>query len=115
MLIFAILCDEKSLYFYKFDKKHDLMPWFLRGKFGHHQFEIPVPADVDNESHTSQYVGQNHYVSEVLYYVFLVEYVTGLEMCCSGSMTARKAIGSWHKAFDMARKSLNKATQASML
>lgn len=122
MPIFAILCDGKSLYFYKFDERHDKTPRFLRGKFGHRQFEIAVPAGVDSESHTGRYVGQNRCVSEVLYYVFLVGYVTGLEARCSGSVAAGKTKGqaspstpSWHQALDIARKSLKEATRASTL
>lgn len=41
--ILTILCDGKSLYVYRFDEKRDKTSRFLRGKFGHDQFEIQLP------------------------------------------------------------------------
>ena len=120
--ILAILCDGKSLYFYQFDERPNRTPRFLKGTFGHRQFEIPVPVGIDNETHPERFVGQNRCVSEVLYYVFLVGYVTGLEAHWSRSVAAGKAKGqarpstpSWHKALDLARECLKEATRASTL
>ena len=119
--ILAILCDGNSLYFYKFDE-HDQKPRFLKGTFGNGRSEIPVPTGIDYKTHPDRFVGQNRCVSEVLYYVFLVGYVTGLEAHWNRSVAAGKAEGqprsstpTWHKALDLARESLKEATRASML
>lgn len=120
--ILAILCDGKSLQFYKFDETHDKKPRFLKGTFGNDQFQVPVPTGTDYKTHPDRFVGQNRYVSEVIYYVFLVGYVTGLEAHWNRSVAAGKAEGqprpstpTWHKALDLARESLKEATRAYML
>ena len=120
--ILAILCDGNSLYFYKFDERRDKTPRFLRGTFGNDQCEIPVPTGIDYKTHPERFVGQNRCVSEVLYYVFLVGYVTGLEAHWNRSVAAGKAEGqpkpstpTWHKTLDLASKCLNEAIWASTL
>lgn len=94
----------------------------MRSKFERHGYAIPVPTDFDHEADPEQFVGHNRCVSEVLYYVFLVGYVTGLEAQWRRSMAKGKAKGqarpstpSWHKALDMARKCVEEATRASTL
>ena len=120
--IHAILCDGKSLHFFKFDERRDKTPRFLRGRFERCGFEIPVPRDFDYEADPKLFIGHNRCVSEVLYYVFLVGYVTGLEAHWRRSVAEGKAKGqarpstpSWHKALDMARECLEEATRASTL
>ena len=120
--ILAILCDGNCFWFYKFDEKHGKKPRFLQGAFGNNKFEISVPTGVDYLTHPGLFVGQNRVVSEVLYYVFLVGYVAGLEAHWNRSEAAGKAEGqprpstpTWHKALDLARKSLKEATRASTL
>ena len=119
--VLAVLCDGNGFHFYKFDE-HDKKPRFLKGTSGDGQFEIPVPTGIDYKTQPDRFFGQNRCVSEVLYYVFLVGYVTGLEAHWNLSVAAGKAEGQptpsipvWHKALDLALESLKEATRASML
>lgn len=105
-----------------FDERRDKTPRFLRGRFEHDQFEIPVPTGIDYKANPERFVGHNRCVSEVLYNIFLVGYVTGLEAHWRRSVAEGKAKGqarpstpSWHKALDMARECLEQATRASTL
>ena len=97
----------------------DKTPRFLKGKFGPRRFHLPVPTGDDDEAHPQRFIGQIRCVSEVLYYIFLVGYVTGLEAHWRRSVAAGEAEGqatpSWHKALDMARECLKEATRASTL
>lgn len=67
VLIHAILYNGKSLRFFKFDERRDKTPRFLRGRFEHDQFEIPVPIGIDYKANPERFVGDNCYVSEVVY------------------------------------------------
>ena len=120
--ILAILCNGNYLWFYKFDEKHGKKPRFLQGIFGNNKSEISIPTGVDHLTYPGLFVGQNRAVSEVLYYVFLVGYVAGLEAHRNRSVAEGKAEGqartltpTWHKALNLARESLKETTRASTL
>lgn len=67
---------------------------------------------INYKTHPDRFVCQNRCISEVLYYVFLVRYMTGLKAHWNRSVTERKTEGqprpltlTWHKILDLARES----------
>lgn len=106
--ILAILYDRNNLYFYKFDE-YNQKPRFLKGTFENGCFKMLVFTRIDYKTHLKRFVGQNRCVSKLLYYIFLIKYVTGLEVHWNCSIAAGKAEGQprpwtpmWHKVLDLA-------------
>ena len=74
--IIAILCDGRDFFFYKYEgNMHDgsALPIFARGNT-----KISVP-DSTYRADPENFVGETRRLSEVLYYVFMRGYISGLE------------------------------------
>ena len=121
--ILAILCDGRDFYFFKYEANVHVgsaLPIFSRGAFGgntnHTILSIP---DLARQSNIEDFVGNIRRICEVLYYVFMTGYISGLEACwkrysSKGTAEGRSqsSASSWHNALVKAKSALEQAMLA---
>lgn len=120
--ILAMLCDGRD-FFFKYEANVHVgsaLPIFARGAFGGNTKNtiISVP-DSACQSNPEDFVGNIGRLSEILYYVFMNGYISGLEACwkCDGSKGAaegssQSSTPSWHNALVTAKSALEQAMLA---
>lgn len=121
--ILAILCDGRDFYFFKYEANMHAgcaLPIFARGAFGGNTTHtiLSVP-DLARQSNPEDFVGNVRRLSEVLYYVFMNGYISGLEACwkCDSSKgtaegRSQSSAPSWHNALVTAKSALEQAMLA---
>ena len=121
--ILAILCDGRDFFFFKYEANMHVgsaLPIFARGAFGgntkHTIISIP---DLACQPNPEEFVGNIRRLSEVLYYVFMNGYISGLEACwkCDSSKgtaegRSQSSTPSWHNALVTAKSALEQAMLA---
>lgn len=121
--ILAILCDGRDFFFYKYEANMHVgsaLPIFAKGAFGGNtkHTTISVPDSDSQSNPTEGFVGNIRRLSEVLYYVFMNGYISGLEACWKYDSSKGTAEGSqsstpgWHNALVTAKSALEQAMLA---
>jgi hypothetical protein len=122
VLIMAVLCDGKHLYFFQFTNRRQRnasLQLFL-GKFADGNQRITIDdIELDPTTDLRTFVQRIRNVCDSLYYVFLSGYQSGLEGYWNRNVEKGKAVGKgrdstpgWHKANALAKKALKEATFA---